>query len=145
MTQDLKTQISQNSGFASKARKELADFLGTVELSGVVVQKVDVTAAANSSAKTFDATYDMHLIAVIVRATAAAASSTLQLRNATTAITDAVDCAVDTTLTFATTITDADQELEAGTEYNLLAAGTNASSVRGEAYLVGYRTSTDLQ
>lgn len=144
MKRDLKSQVSKNSGLATGPAKRLGVFLAGEEQNGIVVQRVDVTAAANATAKAFSATYNMRLLAVIVRATAAAATSTLQLRLVTTAITDAVVCAVDTTQVFASTITDAGQVIVAGTEYNLLAAGTNAAAVRAEAYLIGYRTSTDF-
>lgn len=118
---------------------QIGERIKEIQDSGLVAQRVDVTAAANSTPKSFTVDYDMVLVDVVLRATAAASAGTLQLRRATTGITNAIACATDLTIGRAGTISDAGRTLVAGETLNLIAAGTGASSVRGEVVLIGYR------
>lgn len=118
---------------------QLGERVKEIQDSGLIVQRVNVTAAANSTPKSFTVNYDMVLIDVYVRATATASNGTLQLRRATTAITDTIAAATDTNIDRAASITDAGQLLVAGETLNLIAAGTGAESVRGDVFLLGYR------
>ena len=121
---DPRSQISQ-----------VVERIREIQATGLVVQRVDVTADASAGAD-FLVDYAMVLLDVLVRATATSGSGTLTLRRLTTAISSAVVCAVDEVLSRTTTITDAGQVLAVGETLNIIAAG---AADRGEMFLVGYR------
>ena len=121
---DPRSQISQ-----------VGERIREIQATGLVVQRVDVTADASAGAD-FLVDYAMVLLDVLVRATATSGSGTLTLRRLTTAISSAVVCAVDEVLSRTTTITDAGQVLAVGETLNIIAAG---AANRGEMFLVGYR------
>ena len=98
---------------------------------------VDDTAATG-----FDFTMPvaMNIADVVVQAQAAATSGKLQLRRTTTAITDAMTCAVDHTLDTAATIDNAQATTTAGETLNFISTGsdaTEAGKVRAIVYIYG--------
>ncbi len=135
LSQSLADKVDNASPVNQLAK--VGERLKEAQATGLIVQRVNVTAAANSTAKEFTVDYDMVLVDVLVRATATSASGTLTLRRSTTAITDAIACATDVNIDRAASITDAGQALVAGETLNLIANGAND---RGEVFLIGYRT-----
>lgn len=98
---------------------------------------VDDTAAAG-----FDFTMPvaMNIADVVVQAQAAATSGTLQLRRTTTAITDAIDAAVNHVVDRAATIDDEQATTTAGETLNFISTGsdeTEAGKVRAIVYIYG--------
>lgn len=79
--------------------------------------------------------YNMILIDVIVEATATNGSGTLTLRKSTTAITDAMVCAVDTTIVRAGTIDNAQSTILTTDSINVIA---NGAADRGRITLIGF-------
>jgi len=110
--------------------------LATAMQNRMVVVRVVVDAAANSTAKTFTVPYDMYIVDVVVQCTAANASGTLTLRTGTTAISDGIACATNHAVDRAATLDDAQVTRTAGETLNLIANGAND---RGVAYIYGIR------
>ena len=79
----------------------------------------------------------MKLIDILLRSKATSGSGTMTLRRVTTAISDAIVCAVDLTIGRAGTISDFGEDLVAGETLNIITAGAND---RGDVRLIGYRT-----
>lgn len=82
----------------------------------------------------------MNIADVVVQAQAAATLGTLQLRRETTAITDAMTCAVDHTIDRAASIDDAQATTTAGETLNFISTGsdtTEAGKVRAIVYIYG--------
>ena len=103
----------------------------------IIRTTVTATAAAGVD---FTMPVAMNITDVVIQAQAAAADGTLRLRRVTTAITDAMTCAVDHTLARAATIDDAQATTTAGETLNLLAAGTGegvGEEVVGFVYIYG--------
>lgn len=98
---------------------------------------VDDTAAAGFN---FTMPVAMRIADIVVQAQAAATSGTLQLRRTTTAITDALTCAVDHTLDRAATIDNAQAATTAGETLNFISTGSDdaeAGKVRAIVYIYG--------
>lgn len=129
MPKTLKRQIERNSGLAGGVG---ATLLGVMP----VMQEVNIAGAAHGTAGlAFTLAQTMRVVHMFVRCTAASSNGTLQLRVGTTAISDAVICAVDKTITAAGTLDPAQTTLTAGTEYNIKA---NATGDKGVVTLLGY-------
>lgn len=125
----LKRQIAQNSGFATKPRKNLADAV-------LVSQRVDFTegGAHGAAGQVFKAAIDMYIVDIVVHCSAANSNGTAQLRRGTTAISDAIACATANAIQRAGTIAAAEISLNAGQEYNVK---TNATGDKGFMTIVG--------
>lgn len=117
------------------ATAQKADLSGRMGATPFVVRVV-VDAAANSTAKTLTWPYDGYLVDVVVQSNAASASGTLTLRKGTTAISDAIACATNHSIARAGTLDDAQVDISAGTDLNLIA---NGAGDRGTVYLFGMR------
>lgn len=102
---------------------------------GLVCVPISITSDA-SSGQSVTIPFDMYLIDVIVQATATSTSGTVQLRKATTAITNAIAMATDNTIARAGTIDDTRSTLLTTDSLNVL---TNGSGDRGIVVLIGYR------
>ena len=109
--------------------------LGTVVAGSPVVVKV-VIDADYTGEKSVTIPYDMEVIDVVVQCTAANGNGTLTLKNGTNAISDAIVCAVDTTITRAATIDDAYSTLYTTSTVTVDAHGAND---RGIMWIIGYR------
>lgn len=94
-----------------------------------------VTADATSGL-TITIPLDMLIVDVIVECTTANASGTLALRKTTTAITDAMICAVDKVIVRAGTIDDAQSTILTTDSINVIA---NGAADRGKITLIGIR------
>ena len=117
----------------------LGDKLQSAATYGMQVVRVavDSTAAAGFN---FTMPISMYIANVVIQAQAAANTGTLQLRRTTTAITDAMTCAVNHTLDTAATIDDAQATTTAGETLNFLSTGsdgTEAGKVRAIVYIYG--------
>ena len=121
-----------NNASAGNQAAKVGDLLG----KGLYCERVVVDAAANATAKTFTVDYDMYIVDVVVQSNATSSSGTLTLKNGTTAISDAITCAVNHAIDRAATLDDAQTAIAAGTELNLIAAGAGD---RGTVYVIGYR------
>jgi hypothetical protein len=109
-----------------------------LEQRAIYVQKVTISADAHGSAgKVFTAEVSGELMGVMLVATAASASGTVQLRRSTTAITDAVIAAVADTYGVALTIVQAQKAIVQGESLNLL---THAAADRAVVYLMILRS-----
>jgi hypothetical protein len=109
------------------------EIINRVANKGVIQVKVAVT-ADGSSGINFTVPYDMEITDIIVHPTAANASATAQVRVSTTAISDAIACAVLDTIGRAGTIDQTYKILEAGTTYNVI---TNGADDRCEVCILG--------
>jgi hypothetical protein len=78
--------------------------------------------------------YDMVVLFVIVECTTANASGTLTLRKGTTAITDAIVCAVDKVVTVSGTLDDAQSTILTTDSINVIA---NGAADRGKITILG--------
>jgi len=117
---------------------ELSQVFNDTMTNGEVVIPV-VVAADASGGQDVTIPFAMQITGFDVVATAAAATSTLQLRKLTNTVSDAVAAATADTLSSAAVDTQAYATAAANDVYNVLAAGTNAASVRAVAYIKGYR------
>ena len=98
---------------------------------------VDSTAAAG-----FNLTIPVaiNITDMVIQAQAAATTGTLQLRRSSTAITDAMICAVDHTLARAATVDNTQAATTAGETLNVISTGsdpTEAGKVRAIVYIYG--------
>ena len=109
--------------------------LGTLIEGAPVVVKV-VIDADYTGEKSVTIPYDMEVIDVIVQCTGANTNGTLTLKNGTNAISDAIVCAVDTTITRAGKIDDAYSTLYTTSTVTVVAHGAND---RGIMWIIGYR------
>ena len=109
--------------------------LGTVIAGSPVVVKV-VIDADYTGEKSVTIPYDMEVIDVVVQCTAANGNGKLTLKNGGHAVTDALTCAVDTTIVRAANINDAYSTLYTTSTVTVDAAGTND---RGIMWIIGYR------
>ena len=101
-----------------------------------VIISTAVTAAANSTAKSVTIPFAMRVLFVVTECTAASGSGTLTLRKATTAISDAMECATDNKVVYSASIDDAQSTLAAGDNVNIIANGAND---RGVVTIIGIR------
>ena len=101
-----------------------------------VIISTAVTAAANSTAKSVTIPFAMRVLFVVTECTATSGSGTLTLRKATTAISDAMECATDEKVVYSASIDDAQSTLAAGDNVNIIANGAND---RGVVTIIGIR------
>ena len=101
-----------------------------------VIISTAVTAAANSTAKSVTIPFAMRVLFVVTECTATSGSGTLTLRKATTAISDAMECATDKKVVYSASIDDAQSTLAAGDNVNIIANGAND---RGVVTIIGIR------
>ena len=101
-----------------------------------VIISTAVTAAANSTAKSVTIPFAMRVLFVVTECTAASVSGTLTLRKATTAISNAMECATDNKVVYSASIDDAQSTLAAGDNVNIIANGAND---RGVVTIIGIR------
>lgn len=101
-----------------------------------VIISTAVTAAANSTAKSVTIPFAMRVLFVVTECTAASGSGTLTLRKATTAISNAMECATDKKVVYSESIDDAQSTLAAGDNVNIIANGAND---RGVVTIIGIR------
>ena len=137
----------------SRAR-DIADSAATINAldgvtaTGTELNYLDITTlgtSQSSKAVTADATgalsidvpYDMTIIDAWAVCTTANASGTLTVRSGTNAITSAIVCAVDTTLSRTTLIDDDYSAITTSTSLNVIA---NGAADRGIVYIMGVRT-----
>ena len=116
--------------------------LGTeVQLLGQyspVVITYEVTADASGAAlQTIPTPFGFEILDVVVQCRATNGGGTLILKHATTAITDAIVCAVDTTIVRAATISKAQSTIVAG---DVLTVTANGASDRGLVTIIARRT-----
>lgn len=108
--------------------------VGDVQVYNPIAVSFAVTADATSGLS-IAIPYDMLIIDVIVECTTANASGTLTLRKSTTAITDAIVCAVDKVITRAGTIDDAQSTILTTDSINVI---SNGAADRGKITIIGY-------
>lgn len=132
LSTDQKSIINQ----ANPTNQELSlgDKLYDISNYGLVAVRLAVTAAANVTAATVTIPVRMRIVDVIVQCTATSGSGTLTLRTGTTAISDAIVCAVNHTMGRAGTLDDAQVAIAAGATLNAIANGAND---RGVVYIIG--------
>ena len=114
--------------------------LGTALSYMNTIVRIDMNADAKTSAFSFTMPVSMNIADVVVQSQATKTDGTLTLRRATTAITDAIVCAVDHTFDRAATIDNAQAATTAGETLNFLAAGTGVGvgeAVRAIVYIYG--------
>lgn len=116
---DNSTPDNEKVAFGTKIR--------SAEQYGLAVLSQAITADA-TGALSITVPFACRVIDVIVTATAASGSGTVTLRTSTTAISDAIVCAVDTTVVRAGTLDDAYTTLAAGDNLNVI---TNGAADRG--------------
>ena len=109
--------------------------LGTLIEGAPVVVKV-VIDTDYTGEKSVTIPYDMEVIDVVVQCTGANGNGTLTLKNGGTAVTDAIICAVDKTITRAGTIDDSVSTLYTTSAVTVDAHGAND---RGIMWIIGYR------
>lgn len=98
---------------------------------------IPVTIAADATGgQTVTVPYDLKVIEIIVQCTAANGSGTLTLRQGTTAISDAMICAVDKVIVRAGTLDDDETTITTSESINVIA---NGASDRGIMYIIGLR------
>lgn len=117
----------------------LGDKLQTMATYGMACVRVvvDDTAADGFN---FTMPVAMNIADIVVQAQATATSGTLQLRRTTTAISDAIDAAVNHNIDRAATIDDAQAATTAGETLNFISTGSNtteAGKVRAIVYIYG--------
>ena len=100
----------------------LGTLLQRLENESVAVQEV-VIAADATGGQDFVAAFDGKIVDVVVQCNGANVSGSLQVRRATTGITDAIICAVNHVIDRAGTIDDAEDTMVADETLNILANG----------------------
>ena len=126
----------QDNDKVSRNYETLDDRVVEDEAIGMVIQEVEIT-ADGSSGINFTVLKSMKLMDIVLRSKATSGSGTMTLRRVTTAISDAIVCAVDLTIGRAGTLSDLGVDLVAGETLNIITAGAND---RGVVRLIGYRT-----
>jgi len=101
-----------------------------------VVLSAAITADATGGLS-IDVPFNMTIYDVVVVATAASGSGTVTLRSSTNAISDAIACAVDTTVARAGTLDDTYTAVTSATSLNVI---TNGANDRGLVYVYGIRS-----
>jgi hypothetical protein len=101
-----------------------------------VIISTAVTSAANATAKSVTIPFAMRVLFVVTECIGASGSGTLTLRKATTAITDAMECATDKKVVYSASIDDAQSTLAAGDNVNIIANGAND---KGVVTIIGIR------
>ena len=93
-------------------------------------------ASANSTAVSVTIPFAMRVLFCVCECTAGSSIGTLTLRKATTAISDAMECATDTKVVYSASIDDAQSTLAAGDNVNIIAHGAGD---KGVVTIVGIR------
>lgn len=101
-----------------------------------IIISTAVTAAANSTAVSVTIPCAMRVLFCVCECTASNGSGTLTLRKATTAISNAMECATDKKVVYSASIDDAQSTLAAGDNVNIIANGAND---RGVVTIIGIR------
>jgi len=115
-------RVELNNGMNPVAQKS---GLGDAVYSAPVMFEAEIAAAANATPVSIDVPFACEVIDVTVQARAASGSGTATLRKGTSAISDAIAMAVDTTIARAGTIDDAYSTLAAGDSLNVITNGAN--------------------
>lgn len=141
MLNEQERNILQNdnpTNHSIKLGEAMGDIATALARSLAVVRvKVDDTAAEGFA---FTMPVAMYIADVVVQAQAAATSGKLQLRRTTTAITDAMTCAVNHAKVTSASVDDAQATTVAGETLNLISTGddaTEAGKVRAIVYIYG--------
>ena len=108
---------------------------GTLIKGSPIIVKKAITADATGGVSV-TIPYDMEVVDIVVQCTAANSGGTLTLKNGSTAISNAIICAVDTTITRASTIDDSVSTLLTTSTVTIDA---NGASDRGIMWIIGYR------
>jgi hypothetical protein len=117
------------------ATAEKADLSGQLNARPVVIS-VAITADA-SAGQSITVPYDMTIYDMSLVCTAASGGGTVTLRSGTNAISDAVVCAVDTTIGRAGTLDDTYTAVTTSTSLNVI---TNGAADRALVYIYGIRS-----
>jgi hypothetical protein len=141
MLNEQERNILQNDNPTNQSVK-LGEAMGDIATAlarslAVVRVVVDDTAAEGFA---FTMPVAMYIADVVVQAQAAATSGKLQLRRTTTAITDAMTCAVNHAKVTSASVDDAKATTVAGETLNLISTGddaTEAGKVRAIVYIYG--------
>jgi len=112
-----------------------ADLAGQLNARPVVLSAA-ITADATGG-QSITVPYDMTIYDVVVVATAASGGGTVTVRSATNAISDAIACAVDTTVARAGTLDDTYTSVTTSSSLNVI---TNGAADRGLVYIYGIRS-----
>jgi len=132
----LMAKVADRSGPAHDLAKT-GSRIEDLELNAIHVLAIPVTASANSTPVTVAAPCKMQIVDVFVRATATSGSGTLKLRDSGGAdISNAIICAVDTTLTRVSTLIAAKLSVNADVNLQVIANGAND---RGILYVLYQR------
>ena len=110
--------------------------LGTLIKGSPIIVKKAITADATGEVSV-TIPYDMEVVDIVVQCTAANSGGTLTLKNGSTAISNAIICAVDTTITRAGTIDDSVSSL---TTSSTVTIDANGAADRGIMWIIGYRS-----
>lgn len=108
--------------------------LATIEDSvgvPVVIKKVITTGSADEAIFDEDAPFKFRIIDVIVEPRGNSTNGTMKITDGTNDITDAMTCAVDTTIARASTIDDAYSTIAAGGSLSVVCAGDAVASTIG--------------
>ena len=109
--------------------------LGTLLKGSPIIVKKAVTVDATGELS-ITIPYDMEVVDVVVQCTAANSGGTLTLKKGGSAVTNAIICAVDTTITRAGTIDDAYSTLYTT---STVTVDANGAADRGIMWIIGYR------
>ena len=107
------------------------------ETYGLIAVKLSITADATSGINFTMPTFAFEIMDVVVHATATSGSGTATLRRSTTAMTDAIICAVADAVTRAGSIIQAQKNITSAEVLNIV---TNGANDRGEIIIFGRRT-----
>ena len=107
--------------------------LGDNLIGAPIYLTASIAADATTTAVSFTVPIACEIVDIIVQARATSGSGTATVRKVTTAISDAMIMAVDTTIVRAGTINDAQSTLAAGDDVNVI---TNGAGDRGLITLV---------
>jgi hypothetical protein len=110
------------------------NMIGTLIKGSPCVVKVVISADATGE-KAVTIPYDMEVIDVVIRCTAASGGGTLTLKNGT-AVTDAIACATDKAVTRAGSIDPAYSTLYT---YSSVTVDAGQAADRGVVWIIGYR------
>lgn len=124
-TQQLADKLDQ----LQKGQVGLGEGNGNIYLPVSIVY--EVTTGAASIIVHNNTPFKLEVVDVIVQARGASTNGTIQIHDGTNAITDAIVCAVDTTVTRAGTIDDAYSTIAAGGTIEIVCAGDTVADTVG--------------
>jgi len=125
-----------NVGSPINQKLELGTEIKKFQDNGLVVISKVIDADAKTEALSIDIPFDIKIIDVIVTCTAAVEAGTAQLRNSTTAISDAIIMAANHVVDRAGTLDDAQVAVGASDSINVL---TNETTNRGVITILALR------